>query len=92
MDCWDQHDKGNVMVTPPPLKNDCFALPPGVDWTPVDDALAQLKSTLRCVVSTETVDISRLRTKLKEDPKNPQLIKTIYGAGYIFLGDVSWDR
>lgn len=38
------------------------------------------------------VRISRLRTKLKEDPKNPQLIKTIYGAGYIFLGDVSWDR
>ena len=38
------------------------------------------------------VRISRLRTKLKEDPKNPQLIKTIYGAGYIFLGDVIWDR
>lgn len=36
------------------------------------------------------VRISRLRTKLGEDPKNPLLIKTIYGAGYIFLGDVSW--
>ena len=36
------------------------------------------------------VRISRVRTKLKEDPKNPQLIKTIYGAGYIFLGDVIW--
>lgn len=36
------------------------------------------------------VRISRLRTKLGEDPKNPRLIKTIYGAGYIFLGDVSW--
>ena len=36
------------------------------------------------------VRISRLRTKLKEDPKNPALIKTIYGAGYIFLGDVEW--
>ncbi|MGB0958863.1 MAG: response regulator transcription factor [Halocynthiibacter sp.] len=36
------------------------------------------------------VRISRLRTKLKEDPKNPRLIKTIYGAGYIFLGDVRW--
>jgi len=36
------------------------------------------------------VRISRLRTKLREDPKNPQLIKTIYGAGYIFLGDVTW--
>ncbi len=36
------------------------------------------------------VRVSRLRTKLREDPKNPRLIKTIYGAGYIFLGDVSW--
>lgn len=36
------------------------------------------------------VRISRLRTKLGEDPKNPRLIKTIYGAGYIFLGDVVW--
>jgi DNA-binding response OmpR family regulator len=36
------------------------------------------------------VRVSRLRTKLREDPKNPKLIKTIYGAGYIFLGDVVW--
>ena len=36
------------------------------------------------------VRVSRLRTKLREDPKNPRLIKTIYGAGYIFLGDVNW--
>ncbi|WP_272004822.1 response regulator transcription factor [Roseovarius sp. ZX-A-9] len=36
------------------------------------------------------VRISRLRTKLREDPKNPRLIKTIYGAGYIFLSDVDW--
>lgn len=35
------------------------------------------------------VRISRLRTKLGEDPRNPRLIKTIYGAGYIFLGDVT---
>lgn len=36
------------------------------------------------------VRISRLRTKLGEDPKNPRLIKTIYGAGYIFLSEVAW--
>ncbi|MFP4328704.1 MAG: response regulator transcription factor [Paracoccaceae bacterium] len=36
------------------------------------------------------VRISRLRTKLDEDPRNPRLIKTIYGAGYIFLGEVHW--
>lgn len=32
------------------------------------------------------VRVSRLRTKLRDDPKNPRLIKTIYGAGYIFIG------
>lgn len=36
------------------------------------------------------VRISRLRAKLGEDPKNPRLIKTIYGAGYIFVSDVDW--
>jgi DNA-binding response OmpR family regulator len=36
------------------------------------------------------VRVSRLRTKLRDDPKSPKLIKTIYGAGYIFLGDVNW--
>lgn len=36
------------------------------------------------------VRVSRLRTKLRDDPKKPKLIKTIYGAGYIFLGDVEW--
>ncbi|QDL92303.1 response regulator transcription factor [Paroceanicella profunda] len=36
------------------------------------------------------VRISRLRVKLREDPRNPRFIKTIYGAGYIFVGDVDW--
>ncbi|MCX7565593.1 response regulator transcription factor [Sulfitobacter sp. F26169L] len=56
---------------------------------------AQMQETLGGAASESfdramDVRISRLRTKLREDPKNPRLIKTIYGAGYIFLGDVSW--
>ncbi|MBT0958035.1 molybdopterin molybdenumtransferase MoeA [Alphaproteobacteria bacterium KMM 3653] len=31
---------------PPPLTDDCFALPPGVSWLPVDEALARLRSRL----------------------------------------------
>jgi len=34
------------------------------------------------------VRVSRLRTKLRDDPTNPQIIKTIYGAGYIFIADL----
>lgn len=35
------------------LPNDCFALPPGVDWTPVDDALALLRERLVPVCEPE---------------------------------------
>jgi len=35
------------------LSNDCFALPPGVRWTPVDEALALLRDRLRPVVAPE---------------------------------------
>lgn len=37
------------------------------------------------------VRISRLRRKLEIDPQNPKLIKTVYGAGYLFSGHVDWD-
>ena len=40
-------------LTPPKLKNDCFALPQGVQWTPVDAALAQLRAGLSLVTGTE---------------------------------------
>jgi len=38
------------------------------------------------------VRISRLRAKLREDPRNPRIIKTIYGAGYMFAPTVQWSR
>jgi molybdopterin molybdotransferase len=43
------------MLKPPKLDNDCFALPPGVDWTPVDQALARLQEALSVVVGTEEI-------------------------------------
>jgi two-component system, OmpR family, response regulator len=36
------------------------------------------------------VRISRLRRKLSDDPHNPRLIKTVYGAGYLFATQVAW--
>lgn len=43
---------------PPPLANDCFALPPGVNWTPVDEALDRLRRSLNAVTGTERVPLS----------------------------------
>jgi DNA-binding response OmpR family regulator len=44
----------------------------GVDWSAFDRSV--------------DVAMSRLRQKLKDDPKNPHFIKTIWGTGYMFIG------
>ena len=36
------------------------------------------------------VRISRLRRRLEADPHNPKIIKTVYGAGYMFSAGVDW--
>ena len=36
------------------------------------------------------VRISRIRRKVEADPQNPKIIKTVYGAGYMFTAHVSW--
>lgn len=37
------------------------------------------------------ITISRLRQKLGDDPKSPTFIKTVWGTGYLFIGEVSSD-
>jgi len=36
------------------------------------------------------VRMSRLRKKIEQDHKNARIIKTVYGAGYLFTLDVVW--
>lgn len=36
------------------------------------------------------VRISRLRKRLRDDPNQPEIIKTVYGAGYLFAVNVQW--
>ncbi len=40
-------------LAPPPLRNDCFAMPQGAHWTPVDEALTHLQTRLDCVTGQE---------------------------------------
>ncbi|MEM5520352.1 gephyrin-like molybdotransferase Glp [Sulfitobacter sp. AS59] len=78
------------MKSAPPLRNDCFALPPGVHWTPVDEALSLLKARLSPVVSVETVPLgAALGRVVAQDVAakraNPPLPNTAVD-GYGFAG------
>jgi molybdopterin molybdotransferase len=75
---------------PPPLSNDCFALPPGVAWTPVDDALALLQERLTPVARVETVPVQQVLGRVLAEPvmakrSNPPRPNTAVD-GYGFAG------
>ncbi len=45
------------MSETPKLSNDCFVLPEGVSWTPVDEALKNLRGSARQVTQSETLGV-----------------------------------
>ena len=71
----------------PPLRNDCFALPQGVHWTPVDEALELLRARLSPVTACEDVPLSRAQgriaardvTALRANPPLPNTAVDGYG-------------
>ncbi|MGK7651171.1 molybdopterin-binding protein [Roseovarius sp. B08] len=75
-------------LRPPPLRDDCFALPAGVDWTPVDDALTLLRDRLHAFVATETVSLDQalnliLAANVTARRANPPLPNTaVDGYGF----------
>ena len=80
------------MIKPPPLRNDCFALPAGTHWTPVDEALATLRARLGPVTSSEVLPLDQtLGRVLAEDVtalrSNPPLPNTAVD-GYGFAGPI----
>jgi DNA-binding response OmpR family regulator len=52
-----------------------------------DQILQELRG-IDCDAFNRSVDIaiSRLRQKLKDDPRSPEFIKTVWGTGYMFIG------
>lgn len=76
--------------TPPPLRNDCFALPAGVDWIPVDTALAHLRDQLKPQTGVETVDLMHAAGRILSQDivalrSNPPAANTAVD-GYGFAG------
>ena len=53
---------------PPPLRNDCFAMPRGTHWTPVDQALSHLRSHLRAVTGIQTLPIDQAAGRFLAEP------------------------
>lgn len=82
-------------LTPPRLSNDCFALPPGVDWTPVDEALARLRDALHPVVGTETVPLAAAlgrvlaesQTARRANPPGANAAVDGYGFAHASIGE-----
>lgn len=50
------------------LRDDCFALPPGVDWTPVDEALTRLRDGLSPVTGVETLPLEAASGRVLAEP------------------------
>lgn len=77
-----------MSLKPPPLRNDCFALPPGVHWTPVDEAMTLLRDRLHPVVARESLPLAQASGRvLAEDliarRANPPLPNTaVDGYGF----------
>ena len=77
-----------------PLRNDCFALPPGVNWTPVEEALERLRSRLHPVVDVEyAVPLSQVNGRiLASDVHAPRAHPPSNNSavdGYAFAGPLT---
>ena len=55
-------------LTPPHLRNDCFALPQGAHWTPVGQALTHLRTHLAPVTATETIPLAQAAGRILAAP------------------------
>lgn len=74
----------------PPLRNDCFALPPGVHWTPVAGALDHLRRNLTAVTPVRCVPVAEAAGRIAAGAvlavrANPPLPNTAVD-GYGFAG------
>lgn len=80
---------------PPSLRNDCFAMPRGIDWVPVDDALARLRSGLHVVTATQRIPTAQAAGRIlaadtvarRSNPPRPNSAVDGYGFAHDAIGD-----
>jgi len=80
--------------TPPRLRNDCFAMPQGVDWVPVDAALEKLRAALQPVATRQTLPTTQAAGRILADdctarrsnPPRPNAAVDGYGFAHAATG------
>ncbi len=86
------------MAEIPRLKDDCFALPEGEHWTPVDEALAHLRRQMHRVVGVETMPVAQafgrvLAADVAAKRANPPYANAaVDGYGFAYASLVSADQ
>ncbi|WP_238368403.1 gephyrin-like molybdotransferase Glp [Mesobacterium pallidum] len=81
-------------LTPPRLKDDCFTMPQGVDWVPVDAALDKLRAALAPITDRETLPTARAGgrvlatsvTARRSNPPRPNSAVDGYGFAHAATG------
>lgn len=81
-------------LQPPRLRDDCFAMPQGVDWVPVDTALARLRAALSPVTQPETIDVTDALGRIlvadchanRSNPPRPNSAVDGYGFAHASTG------
>ena len=81
-----------LRLQPPPLRNDCFALPAGVDWTPVETALSLLRDRMQVVKATVECQTAQAQGRILANPVSalrsnpPEANTAVDGYGFAYAG------
>ncbi|WP_114965348.1 gephyrin-like molybdotransferase Glp [Alkalilacustris brevis] len=81
-------------LEPPRLRNDCFAMPQGVDWVPVDEALSRLRRALKPLTGAETLPLLQAGGRVlasdclaqRSNPPRPNSAVDGYGFAHAATG------
>lgn len=81
-------------LTPPRLRDDCFAMPQGVSWVPVDEALMRLKTALVPLTAVEQLTTAAAGGRIlaadctaqRSNPPRPNSAVDGYGFAHAATG------